>query len=335
MWASREPGFLNEMTGATLRMSREAIDWAFQDAPGVPAQCVSVLMALAHAADKRGCGAYLSAGTLATWTRKSKRQVHYDLLQLADMKLIRPGDQTLVARFPVNRRPVVYDLAMELTHAAGVQSTAPQVEVQSASPLQSTAPQTGPDQQRLAGVQSTAPQGGEVTGESGVQPIADKLNPLVVDVGDSGSVVGGSGGEDRKHRIKPRRPKRDLNAGRDDVERLCVHLAERVAANGYEDPKVTKDWLDAARLMLDADKRREDQVHKAIDWSQSNEFWRKNVRSMPKLREQYVRLQMDADDERKQLADRNGHGGADRRQQATDGLFERAAARLGARGAGE
>lgn len=104
---------------------------------------------------------------------------------------------------------------------------------------------------------------------------------------------------------KASRPRRDLNAGREDVERLCAHLADRISANGYEQPDITKAWRDAARLMLDADKRREDQIRKAIDWSQSNEFWRKNVRSMPKLREQYVRLQMEADDERKAIL--NGH----------------------------
>lgn len=106
---------------------------------------------------------------------------------------------------------------------------------------------------------------------------------------------------------KASRPRRDLNAGREDVERLCVHLADRISANGYEQPDITKGWRDSARLMLDVDKRREEQVHRAIDWSQSNEFWRKNVRSMPTLREKYVRLQMEADDERKRGT--NGQAG--------------------------
>jgi hypothetical protein len=137
-----------------------------------------------------------------------------------------------------------------------------------------------------------------------VQSTAYKPKDLpVVDVVTEVDVAGGSGGT-----RKPKRPKRDLNAGRDDVDRLCAHLAERIAANGYENPEITKDWRDAARLMIDTDKRREDQVHKAIDWCQSSEFWRKNVRSMPKLREKYVRLQMEADDERKKLAGTNGHG---------------------------
>ena len=340
-------------------MSRETLDWAFQQAPDVPPQCVAVLAALAHAADKHGRAAYLSANTLARFARKSKRQVHYDLQQLTDLKLIRLGDQSHVAKFPVNRRPVVYDLATELSGGGppicvycgdpadttdhvipmsrggtnlpanrvpacgrcnsskrdltleewiatgrapamalgvksaspqGVQSTSPQAQpgVQWTAPdptAQSTAPQTPPDLQEHLGVKLTSPQGPESLGcntaQPGVQSTADKLNYV-------------------NQQAKPSsRPRRDLNADRPDVDRLCDHLAKRIAANGYEDPEITKDWRDAARLMLDADKRRVDQIHKAIDWCQANEFWRKNIRSMPKLREQYVRLQMEADEERK------------------------------------
>lgn len=193
------------MTGATLHMSLEAIGWVLRDAPDVPSQCVSVLIGLADHADKRGRGAYPSAGTLATYARKSERQVRYDLSLLAEAKLIRPGDQSEVAKYPVNRRPVVYDLAMELTKAsAGVQSVAPQAGVQltsgvqSASPLQPTAPQSAPDLQEQAGVQSASPQVTEVLGcntaQLGVQPTAYKpslnLNLSEVQVGE-----GGSGGE--------------------------------------------------------------------------------------------------------------------------------------------
>lgn len=58
--------------------------------------------------------------------------------------------------------------------------------------------------------------------------------------------------------------------------------------------------------MLDRDGRTEQQVRAAIDWCQDNEFWRKNVMSMPKLREQYDRLRMDAEDERRKHGGLNG-----------------------------
>jgi helix-turn-helix protein len=91
-----------------------------------------------------------------------------------------------------------------------------------------------------------------------------------------------------------RDPSRDLNAGRDDVERLCRHLADRVEANGSRRPVITKRWRDEARLMLDRDGRTEQQAHAAIDWCQDDPFWRANVLSMPKLRERYDQLRLQA-----------------------------------------
>jgi len=86
---------------------------------------------------------------------------------------------------------------------------------------------------------------------------------------------------------------------RDDVERLCLHLADRIEGNGCKRPTVTQKWRDAARLMLDRDERAEDKIRKAIDWCQDSEFWRTNVMSMPTLREQYDRLQLQAQREAK------------------------------------
>lgn len=86
----------------------------------------------------------------------------------------------------------------------------------------------------------------------------------------------------------------DPNEGREDVQRLCVHLADRVEQNGSKRPSITKKWLDSARLLIDKDKRTEEQVHRAIDWCQDDEFWRGNVMSMPKLRDQYDKLRLQA-----------------------------------------
>ena len=211
------------MTGAALVMSYEAIGWVLRDAPDVPSQCVSVLIGLAEHADKRGRGAYPSAATLATYARKSERQVRYDLALLGDAKLIRPGDQMLVKKYPPNRRPVVYDLAVERSRPApGMQSIAPQETepgvqsgsgVQPSAPRQCTAPLETPDLQELGGVQCIAPQETDFLGcnaaQPGVQCTADKppMNlPPTTEVGE-----GGSGGEQSATRREPRRPKRDLN----------------------------------------------------------------------------------------------------------------------------
>jgi hypothetical protein len=81
---------------------------------------------------------------------------------------------------------------------------------------------------------------------------------------------------------------------RDDVERLCEHLADKIEANGSKRPAVNAKWRDAARLLIDKDGRTEEQVRAAIDWCQQDEFWRANILSMPKLREKYDQLRMHA-----------------------------------------
>lgn len=287
-----------------LSMSNEAITWVFKDAPDVPAQCIAVLFVLAERADKQGCGACPSSKTIAAWTRKSKRQVKYDLDRLADLKLIREGDQSIALRYPANRRPVVYDLAMERSQAAEVQSIAPQEDAdqgvqptageQPASPQQPTAPQTDADLQEDGGVQSAAPQAEDAQGcngaQPGVQPTAAKPTT--------------------EPKAKDSSRRRSLNDGREDAMRLCIHLADRIEGNGNLRPTISQEWLTSARLLLDNDKRTEAQAHKAIDWCQASEFWRKNVMSMPKLRERYDRLRMEADDERKAQANGNGRSSA-------------------------
>lgn len=95
-------------------------------------------------------------------------------------------------------------------------------------------------------------------------------------------------------RDKPLKTFMSAKPPRDDVERLCAHLADRIAANGSKRPKIGTRWLDAARLMLDRDGRTEAQIRAAIDWCQDDEFWRSNILSMPKLREKYDQLRLNA-----------------------------------------
>jgi hypothetical protein len=79
-----------------------------------------------------------------------------------------------------------------------------------------------------------------------------------------------------------------------DVERLCEHLAEKIAENGSKRPTITEKWRTQCRLLLDKDGRTEEQVQKAIDWSQANEFWMSNILSMSSLREKYDQLRLQA-----------------------------------------
>jgi hypothetical protein len=86
----------------------------------------------------------------------------------------------------------------------------------------------------------------------------------------------------------------DAESGREDVERLCERLADRIEANGAKRPTITKGWRDAARLLIDKDGRTEEQVAWIIDWATADEFWRANILSMPKLREKFDQLLLKA-----------------------------------------
>jgi hypothetical protein len=90
----------------------------------------------------------------------------------------------------------------------------------------------------------------------------------------------------------------DAPPSREDVLRLCNHLADRIADNGSKRPSIGKGWYDAARLILDRDGRTEAEVHKAIDWCQDDEFWRSNILSMPTLRAKYDQLRLQAQSRR-------------------------------------
>ena len=81
---------------------------------------------------------------------------------------------------------------------------------------------------------------------------------------------------------------------REDVERICVRLADRMVENGCKRPAITNRWREAARLMLDRDERTEAQILAAIDWCQQDDFWRGNIHSVPKLRMQYEKLRLAA-----------------------------------------
>lgn len=93
--------------------------WAMEMAPPMPAQLVATLTGLAYHADKHGRGAYPSVTRLAALTCKSERSVRRDLRDLEELGLLRRGDQNKAAHLPADKRPVVYDLAVERTVPKG------------------------------------------------------------------------------------------------------------------------------------------------------------------------------------------------------------------------
>jgi len=93
-------------------------------------------------------------------------------------------------------------------------------------------------------------------------------------------------------------------APRADVARICEHLADLIEDNGSKRPTITAKWRDAARLMLDRDGLSETEVLGAITWSQQNEFWKANILSLPKLREKYDQMRLQAQREQPQRQSR-------------------------------
>lgn len=95
-------------------MSLEAMVWALKKAPIPEKEPIAqlVLIGLADHADSDGRGARPSVATLATYARCSPRTVHNKLRVLEEAGLIARGDQRAVAHLRADRRPVVYDLAI-------------------------------------------------------------------------------------------------------------------------------------------------------------------------------------------------------------------------------
>ena len=98
-------------------MAISVMNWVLEEAPDLPAHCFGVLMALASKAREDGTAAYPGQDWLATRTRKSDRSVRSDLATLEQIGLIRRGDQSVVAHITADERPVVWDLAIEMSGA--------------------------------------------------------------------------------------------------------------------------------------------------------------------------------------------------------------------------
>ncbi len=81
---------------------------------------------------------------------------------------------------------------------------------------------------------------------------------------------------------------------RPDVDQLCQTLREAMIGNGCKPPRVAASWREAARLLLDSDKRPLDEAMRVLAFSQQDQFWRGNVQSMPTFRKQYDRIRLKA-----------------------------------------
>ena len=81
---------------------------------------------------------------------------------------------------------------------------------------------------------------------------------------------------------------------RPDVDAVCDAMAASVQRRTGRAPRVTAAWRTQARLMLDRDGRSVEEITRVIDWTEANDFWRANVLSVPKLRQKFDTLRLQA-----------------------------------------
>jgi hypothetical protein len=74
--------------------------------------------------------------------------------------------------------------------------------------------------------------------------------------------------------------------------RLSNLLADLIATNDPDGvrPTISKEWLDAERLLVTKDGRDPQMAAHLIRWCQADGFWRGNIKSMPKFRAKYSTL---------------------------------------------
>jgi hypothetical protein len=102
-------------------VSVRCVTWALEKAPVQDPTQVLLLIALADRANEDGMSAWPSQEWLAQRARCSTRTVRRHLVELEHAGVIRRGDQRSVAHLRVDKRPVVWDLAVEVEsdNAAG------------------------------------------------------------------------------------------------------------------------------------------------------------------------------------------------------------------------
>jgi hypothetical protein len=75
---------------------------------------------------------------------------------------------------------------------------------------------------------------------------------------------------------------------------LCHLLADLIVENGSKRPTVTKVWEAEEDRLVRLDKRDPAEAMHLVRWSQEDSFWRANILSMRKFREQYDKLRLQA-----------------------------------------
>jgi hypothetical protein len=97
-----------------------------------------------------------------------------------------------------------------------------------------------------------------------------------------------------------RKEERDTRTYGSEIHSACNLLADLIEANGSKRPAVNDKWLTDMERLNKIDERSWEQITKAIQWCQADDFWRGNILSPAKLRKQYDQLRLAAQRNTKQ-----------------------------------
>ena len=81
-----------------------------------------------------------------------------------------------------------------------------------------------------------------------------------------------------------------------DAKRLTTTLVDALESRGVKTPTSLKAWNVEARRLLDIDHRPLEEALRVLAWSQHDPFWSRNILSMPKFRQKYDQLRLNATD---------------------------------------
>jgi hypothetical protein len=124
-------------------------------------------------------------------------------------------------------------------------------------------------------------------------------SPLGTPIPTSGETPIPTSGERTNNHIELRTNELPRTYGT-EIHQACNLLADLIKANGSRRPQVTDRWLTDMERIHKIDERSWEQIIKAIEWCQADDFWRGNIMSPGKLRKQYDQLRLAAQRNTKQ-----------------------------------
>lgn len=98
----------------------------------------------------------------------------------------------------------------------------------------------------------------------------------------------------------PQKSAAAVEVSRPDVNAVVDCFSARLTANDVKHV-IGKRWHDAARLLIDRDGYTVEQINWITMWATTDQFWKGNILSLPKLREKFEQLKIRALSEREKV----------------------------------